>query len=317
MDTSRNDLLGELAADAALERNDFLDSAAAQVSRFLDSNESRIRELGGLTLIDDEADYLAIAEDMTFRSRNRFRDDSTGKWVSELETIDTVAELVELYNPADIFAAFAEATRLEPGARSGEGAAEEAAEAEELGASPYADAADNWAAGNEFEEAPETEEEAAERLYDLALAFQERSQQTEAHLLEQFETAAAPLTSVLGDLIVVEDEDERLTLRSTGAFQAEVIPEDEAARGEWRKLDSSDDIVEFYDPTDIFGDLADALAEAFPDLAGEAPDGEEEYEGEEDEAEGGAEGEEEAPASAGDETNGKVDSGDGGDGESR
>ena len=33
MDTSRNDLLGELAADAALERTDFLASASAQLSR--------------------------------------------------------------------------------------------------------------------------------------------------------------------------------------------------------------------------------------------------------------------------------------------
>ncbi len=328
MDTSRNDLLGELAADAALERNDFLASAGAQLSRFLDANESRIRELGGLTLIDDDVDYLAIAEDMTFRSRNRFRDEATGKWVSELETIDTVAELVELYNPADIFAAFSEATKLEAGAEAeaeAEGEAGGGPEPAELGASPYADAADNWAAGNEFEEAPESEEEAAERLYDLALAFQERSQQTEAHLLEQFESASASLTSVLGDLIIVEDEDERLTLRSTGAFQAEVIPEEDAARGEWRKLDNPDDIVEFYDPTDMFGDLADALAEAFPDLAGQLPEeGEEdEFEGDEEaepdeEAEGAAEAEgAEAQASPAESPNGKPQAGEQGDGESR
>ncbi len=39
------------------------------------------------------------------------------------------------------------------------------------------------------------------------------------------------------------------------------------ATGEWRNLQSSDDLVEFYDPTDVFGDLADALAEAFPSVA--------------------------------------------------
>ena len=152
-----------------------------------------------------------------------------------------------------------------------------------LGAeNPYAAAADDWAAAHDYEEAPETEEEAAERLYDLALAFQERSQQTEAHLLEQFEAAASALTSVLGDLIVVDDEDERLTLRASGAFAAEVVPEEEEASGQWRKLDGPDEIVEFYDPTDIFGDLADALAEAFPDLAEEAPSdaGTEDNEGE-------------------------------------
>jgi hypothetical protein len=291
MDTSRNDLLGELAADAALERTDFLASASAQLGRFLDGNEARIRELGGVALIDDEVDYLAIAEDMTFRSRSRYLDEATGKWVNETETIETASELVELYNLADVFAAFAEATKLEAGLeaeptaeadllRSADAAPEEAVALG--GENPYAAAADDWAAAHDDEEAPETEEEAAERLYDLALAFQERSQQTEAHLLEQFEAAASALASVLGDLIVVDDEDERLTLRASGAFAAEVVPEEEEASGQWRKLDGPDEIVEFYDPTDIFGDLADALAEAFPDLAEEAPSdaGTEDVEGE-------------------------------------
>jgi hypothetical protein len=142
------------------------------------------------------------------------------------------------------------------------------------GENPYAAAADDWAAGGrEVEEAPESEEEAAGRLYDLALAFQERSQQTEAHLLEQFESAASQLTSFLGDLVIIDDEDERLTLRASGSFNAEVVPENEADAGTWRKLDGPDDIVEFYDPTDVFGDLADTLAEAFPSLGGpSAPD---------------------------------------------
>ena len=69
----------------------------------------------------------------------------------------------------------------------------------------------------------------------------------------------------LGDLIIVDDDDERLVLGATGQFRAEVLPEDSA--GEWRELTETDDIVEFYDPTDIFGDLADALAEAFPSIA--------------------------------------------------
>ena len=87
---------------------------------------------------------------------------------------------------------------------------------------------------------------------------------------------------VLGDLIIVDDDDERLTLRSSGSFVAEVVPENEAESGVWRKLDGPDDIVEFYDPTDVFGDLADTLAEAFPALAGPT-DGEQD-EGEQDDA---------------------------------
>ena len=307
MDTSRNDQLGELAADASLERSDFLAVASAQLSKFLDANSERIAGLGGLVLIDDEVDYLAIAEDLTFRSRSRYFDEATGKWVSETEAIDSPAELIELYNLADVFAAFAEATRAEAGLDEEPTATEELLKSADIapsetvalgGENPYAAAADDWAAaGREYEEAPENEEEAAERLYDLALAFQERSQQTEAHLLEQFESAASQLTGVLGDLIIVDDDDERLTLRSNGSFVAEVVPEAEAEAGTWRKLDGPDDLVEFYDPTDIFGDLADTLAEAFPALgepSGEGDEdgeeGDEDEEGDEEEAGEGPEG---------------------------
>jgi hypothetical protein len=291
MDTSRNDQLGELAADATLERTDFLAAASAQLRKFLDVNADRIAELGGLVLIDDEVDYLAIAADLSFRSRSRYLDQATGKWVSETEVIDNTSELVELYNLADVFAAFEEATKAEAGLdaeptatadllRSADIAPEETVALS--GENPYAAVADDWAAGHEDEGAPEGEEEAAERLYDLALAFQERSQQTEAHLLEQFESAASGLTSVLGDLIVVDDDDERLTLRASGAFTAEVVPEADAETGTWRKLDGPDDIVEFYDPTDIFGDLADALAEAFPALGEPAGTVDEDEAGDED-----------------------------------
>ena len=71
MDTSRNDLLGEIAADAALERSDFIVQATEQLRKFLNANRERINELGGLTLIDDDPDYLAIAPDLTCRSRTR------------------------------------------------------------------------------------------------------------------------------------------------------------------------------------------------------------------------------------------------------
>ena len=288
MDTSRNDPLGELAAEATLAQTDFLATASGQLQKFLDTNRDRIVELGGLVLIDDEVDYLAVTADLTFRSRSRYLDEATGKWVSETDTVEDLSELVELYNLADIFAAFADATADDAGLDEEftalgdlpkpEGAPEEAVVAS--GENPYAAAADDWAAaGRSDEEAPESEEEAAERLYDLALAFQERSQQTEAHLLEQFESAASGLTSVLGDLIVIDDDDERLTLRASGSFAAEVVPEDEADAGTWRKLDGADDIVEFYDPTDIFGDLADTLAEAFPALGEPAGATDEDEEG--------------------------------------
>jgi hypothetical protein len=271
---SHNDLLGELAADAALERSDFIVQATEQLRRFLDHHKDRIAVLGGLTLIDDEPDYLSIAPDLTFRSRSRYLDDNTGEWVSETEVIESASELIELYNPADIYAAFAEAAREAAGMP-----AEPTAEGDLLevsgispeegisqGEDPYAAAADSWAAGQPISLSEDDDESAARRLYDLALEFQERSQRSESRLLDEFEGASSVLVAVIGDLIIVDDDDERLSLTTTG-FRAEVIPED--SEEEWRQLTGPDQLVEFYDPTDVFGDLADALAEAFPAVAPE------------------------------------------------
>ena len=124
------------------------------------------------------------------------------------------------------------------------------------------------------------DEVAAQRLYDLALEFQERSQRSESRLLEQFEDAAEALVARIGDLIINDDDDERLTLTKAGEFRAEVLTEEE---NEWRPLATAEELVEYYDPTDVFGDLADALAEAYPAIAPELAA----FEGEEAAAEGG------------------------------
>ena len=274
MDTGRNDLLGEIAADAALERSDFLVQATDQLRRFLDHHKERIATYGGLTLIDEEPDYLSIAPDLSFRSRSRFQDETSGEWISETEVIESASELVELYNPADIFGAFSEAAREAAGLNTPT-AAEEVLESagispEEtitLGEDPYAAAADSWAAGQGESPALEDDEAAARRLYDLALEYQERSQRSESRLLDEFEVAAAGASGLLGDLVIVDDDDERLVLTASGEFRAEVIPEE--AEGSWRTLSGADQLVEFYDPTDVFGDLADALAEAYPSVAPE------------------------------------------------
>jgi hypothetical protein len=273
MDTGRNDLLGEIAADAAMERSDFLVQSTEQLRRFLDRHKERIAVVGGMVLIDEEPDYLSIAPDLSFRSRSRYLDEDSGEWVSETEVIESASELVELYNPADVYAAFAEAARQAAGLGTEPTAGEDLMEAagisaEEtisLGEDPYAAAADSWAAGQPEDVALDDDEAAARRLYDLALEYQERSQRNESRLLEEFEGAAAAPSALLGDLVIVDDDDERLVLSASGAFRAEVIPED--AEGEWRSLAGSDDLVEFYDPTDVFGDLADALAEAYPAVA--------------------------------------------------
>jgi len=273
MDTGRNDLLGEIAADAALERSDFLVQSTDQLRRFLDRHKERIAAYGGLTLIDEEPDYLSIAPDSTFRSRSRYLDDLTGEWVSETEVIESAAELVELYNPADIFGAFSEAAREAAGMGAEPTASEDMLEAagispEEtvgIGDDPYAGAADSWAAKQPAEVELDDDDAAARRLYDLALEYQERSQRTEARLLDDFEVAAATATDVIGDLVIVDDDDERLVLTRAGSFRAEVVPEE--SEGAWRTLSGPEQLVEYYDPTDVFGDLADALAEAYPAVA--------------------------------------------------
>ena len=270
---SHNDLLGELAADAALERSDFIVQSTEQLRRFLDHHKDRIAVLGGLTLIDEEPDYLSIAPDLTFRSRSRYLDDLTGEWVSETEVIESASELVELYNPADIYAAFAEAAREAAGMPpepTAEGDLLEVSgispeEGVSLSEDPYAAAADSWASSQPVSLTEDDDESAARRLYDLSLEFQERSQRSEAGLLDDFETASASLVAIIGDMIIVDDDDERLTLTAGGTFKAEVIPEN--AADTWRTLDGAEELVEFYDPTDVFGDLADALAEAFPAVA--------------------------------------------------
>ena len=52
-------------------------------------------------------------------------------------------------------------------------------------------------------------------LYDLALTFQERSQRSEARLLEDFQDSSEGLAAALGDNLILDDEDERLWFRAT------------------------------------------------------------------------------------------------------
>jgi hypothetical protein len=270
---SRTDMLAALAADASLERADFLARAGRQLQDFIDANRERISDLGGITLIDEDPDFLSVAPDGTFRSRTRFLDEDAGEWVTETEVIENAAELVELYNPADVLAGFAEAAAGGNGRAAEEEGGPEAIRPVEpvmmptpfddaiLGRSPYAGAADQWAATQPTID-EDDDDAAARALYDLALAFQERSQRVEGNLLDQFSAQAEPYARVLGSLMIVDDDDERLSLQSNGAFRAEVIPED--APESWRSLESPDELVEYYDPTDVFGDLADALVEAYP-----------------------------------------------------
>lgn len=291
MDEQRGAILGEIATEAGIERASFLSDAARQFTAFMNANRERIKQLGGLVLIDDDPEYLSVAEDGTFRSRTRYRDDS-GEWVSDTEIIESGAELIEIYNPADIYAAFAEAARDEAGLPDQPTAAEDLLEtagvASEMGVDQDEDDDEDWI---DRIGTPRDKAEAARMLYDLALTFQERSQRSEARILEQFQESSVGLATVLGDSMVLDDEDERLWYRSSGAFEAEVVPErDDDGEPTWRALTTPEDMVQFYDPTDLFGDLAEAIAEEHP---GVAPELDDEDEDGQDESGGGGEGSDE------------------------
>lgn len=273
MEGRRNALLADMARDADMERTDFLARAGEQMERFMAAHEGRLRQLGGLVLIDDNEEYLAVAADGTFRSRSRVYDEGRGEWIAETEVIETAAELVEIYNPADVLQAFADAEAedagvLGDGAVDGEDGDEDGAGGAAGAEDPYAEAADRWAAGQPAVREARDANSAALGLYELALDFQDRSQRTEAGLIAQFENAATGLLGFIGTLTIVEDDDEQLSI-GAGGFRGRVIPE---GATDWQDISSPDQIVRFYDPTDVFGDLAEALVDAYPAVAGAADD---------------------------------------------
>jgi len=281
MEGRRNAALADMARDAELERSDFLARSGEQLDRFMAAHANRIRQLGRLVLIDDDPEYLAVAPDGTFRSRSRVFDDARGDWISETEVIETAAELVEIYNPADILQAFAEAEAEDVGLEDLEGepaVIADGALSPDIDGGLYAEAADQWAAGQPEVREARDEQSAALALYELALDFQDRSQRTEAGLIEQFENAAGGLLGLVGTLVIVDDDDEHLAL-AVGGFRGRVIPEGEEG---WTDISSPDQIVRFYDPTDVFGDLAEAIVDTYPSVTSVAGKGEDDAADEDD-----------------------------------
>ena len=269
MDARRNALLADMARDADIERSDFLVRAGEQLERFMRQHAARIQQLGGLVLIDDDPDYLAVAPDGTFRSRSRIFDEARNEWIAETEVIETASELCEIYNPADILQAFADAEVGDAGlagagAVAGDATVDAVEGDEATGAhDPYAAAADQWAAGQPDVPEVDDADSAAVALYELALDFQDRSQRTEAGLIAAYENAATGLLGFIGSVTIVDDDDEHLSLGS-GGFKGRVVQE---GSPDWQDISSPDQIVRFYDPTDVFGDLAEALVDAFPAVA--------------------------------------------------
>ena len=254
--------LRELAAESELERRDFLYEATEQLRKFLDTNRERLREVGPIRLVDDEQDYLLYHPvDETWTTRLTYQDPADGEWYDQEQLVDTIAELVELYNPADIFAWIIEASRDAPGHLV---SADELAKEEEL-----VEVADDWEATLPH---PQQETLAAQRLWQLADAYRGQLATAQSQLLREFSSNAEEVLLRTGDLTLLEEPDDILTLRADGRFETSLDlsdrPQDVLGDVEPRRpgltVTTARTISEFYDPADVLHWVTEALAERYP-----------------------------------------------------
>jgi hypothetical protein len=254
--------LRELAAESELERRDFLYEATEQLRRFLDANRDRLREVGPIKLVDDDQDYLLYHPiDETWTTRLTYQDPADNEWYDQEQLVDTISELVELYNPADIFSWLMEAARDAPGHLV---AADELAREEEL-----VEVADDWEAG-----LPPTQQEtlAAQRLWQLADAYRAQLSTTQAQQLREFSANAEEVLRRTGELVLLEEPDDVLVLRADGRFETsldlsdrprDALPDIEAGRP-GVSVTEAKTIANFYDPADVLHWVTEALAERYP-----------------------------------------------------
>ena len=254
--------LRELAAESELERRDFLYEATEQVRRFLESNRERLREIGPIKLVDDEQDYLLYHPvDEIWTTRLTYQDPADGEWYDQEQVVDTIAELVELYNPADIFSWLIEASRDAPGHLI---SADELAKEEDV-----AEVADDWQAG-----LPPTQQEtlAAQRLWQLADAYRAQLATAQSQLLREFSSNAEEVLLRTGDLPLLEEPDDILILRADGRYETSLDLSDRSRdvlgdvepRRAGLVVTTAKAISEFYDPADVLHWVTEALAERYP-----------------------------------------------------
>jgi len=256
--------LREVAAEAELERRDFLYEATEQLRRFLDQNRERLREIGPLKLVDNEQDYLLYHPvDQTWTTRLTYQDPADSEWYDQEQLVDTISEVIELYNPADIFSWLIEAAKDAPAHLV---SADELAREEEL---VEAAAGDDWEAG-----LPPSQQEtlAAQRLWQLADAYRTQLGTAQAQLLREFSSNAEEVLRRTGDLPLLDEPEDMLILRADGRFETSLDlsdrPEDVVASAEARRpgllVTEAKTIAAFYDPADVLHWVTEALAERYP-----------------------------------------------------
>jgi hypothetical protein len=255
--------LRELAGEAELERRDFLYEATEQLRRFLDQNRERLREIGPIKLVDNEQDYLLYHPvDETWTTRLTYQDPADHEWYDEEQVVDTVSEVIELYNPADIFAWLFEAARDAPGHLV---AADELAREEEL----VEPVGDDWQA-----DLPRTQQEtlAAQRLWQLADAYRAQLATAQSQVLREFAANAEEVLRRTGDLVLLDEPEDMLILRADGRFETSLDLSDRPrdvltgveARREGLSVTEGKTIAAFYDPADVLHWVTEALAERYP-----------------------------------------------------
>lgn len=255
--------LRELAAETELERRDFLYEATEQLRRFLDANRERLREIGPIKLVDDEQDYLVYHPvDETWTTRLTYQDPADSEWYDQEQLVDTISELVELYNPADIFAWLMEAAKDPPAHLIPADELEREEELVEVGEH-------DWQA-----DLPPTQQEtlAAQRLWQLADAYRAQLGSAQAQLLREFSSNAEEVLRRTGDLELLDEPDDILILRGDGRFETSLdfsdrprdVVADVAPRRAGLTVTEARMIAEFYDPADVLHWVTEALAERYP-----------------------------------------------------
>ncbi|CAN5275370.1 hypothetical protein BH23CHL9_BH23CHL9_06910 [soil metagenome] len=254
--------LRELAAEAELERRDFLYEATEQLRRFIEQNRDRFREIGPIKLADDDQDYLVYHPiDETWTTRLTYQDPADNEWYDQEQVVDTISEVVELYNPADIFAWIIEAARDAPAHLI---SADELARSEEL-----IEVSDDWQAG-----LPTTQQEtlAAQRLWQLADAYRAQLSTAQAQLLREFCSNAEDVLRRTGDLVLLDEPDDMLILRADVRFETSLDlsdrPQDVLGEVEPRRpglsVTEGKVVAAFYDPADVLHWVTEALSERYP-----------------------------------------------------
>ena len=269
MTSPRLDALRQLAEEAELERRDFLYEATEQLRRFLDANQKRLLEVGSIVLVDDDQDHLVYhPATETWTTRLTYQDPADNEWYDEEQTVEGVSEIVELYNPADIFAWIVEAAR-DPAGHLLPADELERDEAPRPESGTPEESGEDWQRGLP---AQQQETLAAQRLWQLADAYRSQIATQQSQALREFSANAEEVLGRVGDLLLVDEPDDTLMLRADGRFETSLdlsdLPAGSAQGGEPHRsgltVTDARVIADFYDPADVLAWVTEALGERYP-----------------------------------------------------